>query len=67
MSLAVLSRRDAGGARPILVREGERLETPRGVCWQFVASFASEADPADLLLRLLAQAAGAEDEPPGHG
>ena len=67
MSLAVLIRRDAGGARPILVREGEQLETPRGVSWQFVASFASEADASDLLLRLLAQAAGPADEPPGHG
>ena len=39
-----------------MVHEGERLETPRGVSWQFVGAFASEQEACDALARLLAPA-----------
>lgn len=47
-----------------MVHEGERLETPRGVSWQFVAAFASEQEACDVLARLLALAEAAGVAPP---
>jgi len=61
---AVLIRREPGGAKPVVVHEGERLETPRGVSWQFVAAFASEQEACDVLARLLALAEAAGVAPP---
>jgi hypothetical protein len=53
---AVLIRREPGGVKPVVVHEGEQLETPRGVSWQFVGAFASEQEACDALARLLAPA-----------